>query len=481
MICFIFLFCNAAVSSAEKEEQEILAAMKKATAFMMNNVAYNGGFVWRYSQDLTKRWGEIPARDTQIWVQGATNDVGEMLLDAYEVTGDRQYLDYAEEVAGAILWGQHTAGGWHYLIDFDIANIQLYYDNVASLCWGWEEYYHYYGNCTFDDSATSSSIQLLMQIYSLTQDSRYRAPLMKALDFVLEAQFPNGAWPQRYPLMDDFQFNGKADYTSFYTFNDEVIYNNIMLLLDAYDMFGDKRIKDAAIRGMDFYIISQTGYSQGGWCEQYSHDMKPAQARSYEPAGVYTGTTLRCIKDLELFYMITGDTRYLNPIDRAISWLENSVINTDPSKKYTHAYIYETGSNKPIYSHRFGTSKENGGYVVDYKIGDPVCHYPQVTTVDIEKVKNEYRRISAMTPEQAREEYVKMQESDSKYSSRDNQQLTSLIDALDSRGAWVTDVRIPNYDNTCANNRQGTVIKGIDTRVFVQNMYCLMNCIRKNR
>ena len=211
-----------------------------------------------------------------------------------------------------------------------------------------------------------------------------------------------------------------------------MIYNNILLLLDAYDMFGDQRYREAAIRGMDFYIISQTGYPQGGWSEQYSHDMQPAQARSYEPAGVYTGTTLRCIGDLERFYMMTGDTRYLNPIDRAITWLENSVINTDPSKKYTHAYIYETGSNTPIYSHRYGTSIDNGGYVVDYTLGDPVCHYPQVTTVDIEKVKEEYRRIAAMTPEQALEEYMKITGPDS--TPCDNEKITDLVNSLDSRG-----------------------------------------------
>ena len=186
----VLLLCNSAISSAEKKEQEVLSAMKKATGFMMNSVAYNGGFVWRYSRDLTERWGEIPARDTQIWVQGATNDVGEMLLDAYEVTGDTQYLDYAEQVARAILRGQYPVGGWHYLIDFDMANIQVYYDNVASLCWGWEEYYHYYGNCTFDDSATSSSIELLMHIYSLTQDSRYRGPSHESPGFCSRSAVP---------------------------------------------------------------------------------------------------------------------------------------------------------------------------------------------------------------------------------------------------------------------------------------------------
>ncbi|MFC1574110.1 pectate lyase, partial [Candidatus Latescibacterota bacterium] len=113
-----------AVSFAEPGKTEVLAAMEKAAGFMMNTVSFRGGFVWNYSEDLSQRWGEVPARDTQIWVQGATNGVGDMFLDMYHGTGDPVYLGYAEKVAGAIIWGQHPSGGWHYLIDFDMTGIQ---------------------------------------------------------------------------------------------------------------------------------------------------------------------------------------------------------------------------------------------------------------------------------------------------------------------------------------------------------------------
>ena len=86
-----FVWCTiitASVASAQPTRDEALAAMKKAAQFMVEKVAYRGGYVWTVSDDLMQRWGEIPARPTQVWVQSGTPTVGTALLDAYLVTGD---------------------------------------------------------------------------------------------------------------------------------------------------------------------------------------------------------------------------------------------------------------------------------------------------------------------------------------------------------------------------------------------------------
>lgn len=191
------------------KDADALAAMKKAADFMENTVSNRGGFLSQYSDDFTEQWGEVPARKSQIMVQDpGTVMVGEMFLDAYEVTGDPVYMQYAKRAADALIWGQYPAGGWHYFIDFDMPGVRKYYDDVASKCWGWEEYYHYYGNCTFDDSVTSGATFFLLHLYMTTLDPAYRAPLLRALDFVLAAQYPNGGWPQRFPLSYEFPHGG---------------------------------------------------------------------------------------------------------------------------------------------------------------------------------------------------------------------------------------------------------------------------------
>jgi len=475
MIGALVEYTNTAAGAATDRE-DALAAMKKATIYMMDTVSYRGGFVWKYTEDLSKQWGEVPARRTQIWVQGATNGVGELMLDAYEVTGNSGYLDYAKRVADALVWGQHPAGGWHYFIDFDMPGIRKYYDEIASKCWGWEEYYHYYGNCTFDDDTTTSSIRFLLRLYMTTLDPAYHEPLLKALGFVLESQFPNGAWPQRYPLMYEFVKNGVADYTSYYTFNDSVMWNNILALLEAYEQLGDEEYYRAARRGMDFYIISQYGKPQAGWCAQHSHDMMPAQARSYEPAGIWTSSTINNINALEDFYRMTGDRRYLNPIPAALEWLENSYITTDSSKNYTHARVYELGTNDPVYSHREGTSMENGHYYYDHEFGNFVCHYGQITKIDVPALKREYDRVKSLTPEQAIAEYDhrKKENNPPVLPAVAPDEAETVIKALDGKGAWITDIKIPDYSDPCADNRAGTTIRGIATNTYITNMKKLL-------
>ena len=89
--------------------------MKKATQFMVEKVGYRGGYVWAVSEDFSRRYGEVPARKTQIWVQSGTPDVGMTLLDAYDVTHDPVYLDGARKAADALISGQHPLGGWNYV------------------------------------------------------------------------------------------------------------------------------------------------------------------------------------------------------------------------------------------------------------------------------------------------------------------------------------------------------------------------------
>ncbi|MFA6472345.1 MAG: pectate lyase [Candidatus Latescibacterota bacterium] len=483
LLCIFSLLFSTAIAvpristakSNQSKEKDALAAMKKATEFMMNTVSNHGGFLWKYTADLSEQWGEVPARKTQIWVQDpGTVGVGEMLLDTYRATGDADYLNYAKKVADALIWGQYPSGGWHYLIDFDMPGIRKWYDEVASKCWGWEEYYHYYGNCTYDDDVTSGATRFLLDLYMTTMDPAYRVPLMKALDFILASQYPNGAWPQRYPLSFEYPHDGHGDYTSYYTFNDDVIEGNIVLLLEAFDKLGNEEYQKAALRGMDFVIISQLPAPQAGWGQQFDLNLNSAAARSYEPASIMPGQTVGCIGDLELYYKITGNRKYLRGIPDAIAWLESSVINTDPAKKYTHATFYELKTNKPLYAHRDGTSMENGHYWVDYTFGQ-LKHYGSIQTIDIQAVKQEFERINALSPEQAMEEYKLQKEAKTEPSAVSMEIVEKLISSMDSRGAWVTEIRIPNYHDTI--NGPVRITQGIETSTFIRNIRTLTNFI----
>lgn len=465
-------------STAGQTKMEVRAAMRKTTDFMMRTVSNRGGFLWQYSADLSEQWGEIPARKSQIWVQPpGTASVGMVLIKAFQATGDTEYLRYAENVAGTLIFGQHPSGGWHYLIDFDPSGLQQWYDKVAAECWGWEEFYHYYGNATFDDEVTVSAARFLLNLYLTTLDPKYKSSLVKALDFILVSQYPNGAWPQRYPLRYDFVHDGHADYTSYYTYNDQVISGNIFFLLEAFRKLGNAEYVEAARRGMDFYLLSQLPAPQAGWGMQYDLELKAAWARAYEPASVASPQTVENIRSLESFYKITGDRRYLRPIPDAIQWLENSVINTDVSKKFTHATFYEIGTNRPLYAHREGSGVKDGRYWVDYKQELLLDHYGMTIKVDLPSIKKEFDRVRSLSVEQTRAEVEASAEAGDAKWQADQHEIQKIISSTDERGAWVEDLRIPYYPDVLGHPRR--VVKGISTRAYVSNMEKLISYLKK--
>lgn len=261
-----------------------------------------------------------------------------------------------------MVYGQHRLGGWHYFIDFDPKGIEEWYAKVASrFKWGMEEYRHYYGNATFDDGNTANATRFLLRLYLTTREARYRQPLHKALNFILIAQYKNGAWPQRYPLRYEFTHDRFPDYTSYYTLNDGAAKTNIEVLIEAHEKLGDKRYLESAKRGVEFMIRIQGPKDQAGWAEQYHpKTMRPVKARTHEPAGFVIRESIQVLEILEKFYQMTGDRRYLTPFPRCLAWFDRTNREAVEFKRPPARY-YELGTNLPIYN--LQTDKANAeGY-----------------------------------------------------------------------------------------------------------------------
>lgn len=392
-----------------------------------------------------------------------------------------------------MIYGQRPGGGWHYFIDFDPKGLEEWYKKEASrFKWGYEEYRHYYGNATFDDGNTANASRLLLRFYMTTLESSYHAPVVKALDFLLKAQYPNGAWPQRYPLSHEFAHDGMPDYTSFYTPNDGAMVANIMTLVEGYERLGDARYLEAAKRGVDFLIAVQGPEGQAAWAEQYGPNMQPAAARTHEPAGFVIRESAEIIELLETFYLMTGSTRYLRPIPGCMAWFER--VNREALEhKRPAARYYQLGTNLPLYVLR--TDKTNAeGYglyrwsTTDAR-GDGLGLYrttveePQIKrVVNVEPIRKEYDRVSKLTPEQARAEYEQRSGRErSNFTSRGSSpSVAEIIKALDSRGAWVSNdvmvlTRVPPPE---MNSGIREPIRGIATATFIRNLRILTNYLQ---
>ncbi len=472
-------------ATAETDTADVLAAMKSATTFMSETVAVRGGYVWVVSDDLERRWGEVPARPSQVWLQGGTERVGHVMLDAWEATADEAYLDAARRAADAIVYGQTPEGGWHYFIDFDPAGIEDWYTNTASqFRWGYEEYRHYYGNATFDDQVTPDAAGFLLRYYAATLDPAYRTPLFKALDFVIEAQYPNGIWPQRYPLRYDYAHDGFPDYTSYFTLNDGATQAAAELLLDAWAVFGDSRYLEAATRAAEGLIAIQGPEGQGVWAEQYGPDGRPAAARTHEPAGYVVRESLDTLRLLARFYLLTGDERYLAPADRAIAWFER--INRESAeRRYPRPRYWAPGSNDPVYVVRTDRRSPEG-YGLYTWTSDPAktncdgrpCRGDGKPFIDVDAVRAALAEIRAQKSPGARAAYLDQMLAEARvHTPRDPESVEDIIAALDERGAWVTGGLAVNDPNMESGSDVKPTITGISTRVFVDRLSTLIKAL----
>ncbi len=480
-ILILAVFASAADSVADTPARgEVLEAMERATDFMAGEVSLNGGYLFSYAADLSDQWGEAPARPSQIWVQQATPDMGELFLHVYGATGDERYLRCAERAAEALVYGQHRLGGWHYFIDFDKPGLADWYERVFSrFKWGMEEYRHYYGNCTYDDNTTQGATRFLLRLYMTTLDPAWRAPLLKALDFMLISQYPNGSWPQRYPLRHEFVHDGLADYTSYYTMNDNSMRDILSVLIEAWEKLGDERYLDAALRGADFMLAAQGPLEQAGWAEQYDMNMQPAWARTHEPAGYMPRQSEQCMYQLMEFYRMTGDRRYLDPIPRCIDWLERTAIETLPNGRIRVPRYLEAGANRPIYQHKTDTVNEKGYGLYIYN-DDPtgVSGGWVFTEINLPRVRREYEEVSSLSPAEAVAQYRAPRNTDRGHAKPDGERVGDIIASLDDRGAWVGDVTVYDVTKTMTDEPRKT-IRGISTATFMRNMRVLADYVRE--
>jgi len=494
-IFFLLLIVVINASGQKKQKvsnDDILATMKKASAYMVDEVSCNGGYLWYYKEDLSQQFGEVPARKSQIWNQGAgTSEMGHLFLDLYKTTGDEDYLIYAKKAADALIYGQHPLGGWHYFIDFDKKGLEGWYRDTASqFILGWEEFRHYYGNCTYDDDVTQGVTRYLLRLYAETLDPAYLASLRKALDFMLISQYPNGGWPQRYPLRYEFAHDGFPDYTSYYTLNDGAMNNIIDVLLEACEFFGNKEYLEAARRGGDFFMLAQGPEGHAGWTDQFDMDLQPTAGRTHEPASFQVRYTLSTIRQLEKMFLYTGDRRYLRPIPMALDWMESSILAIDNKGRPDFATWYDPETNFPIIRKTIPEVTPEGHIKYEYRVDSTATYtdFPGKLPARIQ-----YEKIRDVAPGKEREMYDELYLKPRRESiSASEEIILELMDSVNENGIWIDKFMVhdicrtmePNFEAIHSKGDYKYAVKeleGISTRSYMANMRILMSCLLLNK
>jgi PelA/Pel-15E family pectate lyase len=367
-------FTGARADSTRSDiRAQAAATMRRAAGFYRTEVASHGGYVYYYSVDLEQRWGEGVAASSQIWVQPpGTPTVGMAYLKAYEATGDRFYLKAATEAAEALVYGQLQSGGWTNCIDFNPRGRVARYRNGRG---------RGKNNSSLDDGQTQSAIRLLAFVDKALKfgHEEIHESALFALDALLAAQFPNGAFPQvwtgpvgRQPIIQadypdyDWRTEGRVkNYWDMYTLNDNVAGYAAQTLIHAHKVYGDERYGVALRRLGDFLLLARMPDPQPAWAQQYNYDMYPIWARKFEPPAIAGDDSQEVIEILMEIYGATGDRKYLAPIPRALEYLRRSLL---PDGRL--ARFYELRTNRPLYMSRRGDA-----YTLTYDDSNLPSHY----------------------------------------------------------------------------------------------------------
>ncbi len=206
------------------------------------------------------------------------------------------------------------------------------------------------GIATIDNGATYSELRILARAITLETDKERAAKITAAfyqgIDAVIEAQYKNGGWPQRFPPGQP----GQAAYDKHITFNDNAMNRLMVELKEAaqgtapyafVDEEHRKKCQAAFDKGVDCILKCQivVDGKLTGWCAQHDEvTFKPAGGRAYELPSI-SGQ-----EGAEIAVLLMGidkpDDRLKKAIEGAAAWFDSvkivgkkSVSTTGPDGK----------------------------------------------------------------------------------------------------------------------------------------------------
>jgi PelA/Pel-15E family pectate lyase len=411
---------------------QAIDAMRKATEFYTQQAAVEGGYVYYYSPDLSRRMGEGPAGKTRIWVQPpGTPTVGIALLRAYRATGDTFYLQTARRAAMALVYGQLRSGGWTASIDMEPAQRGFPFEGGKK---------RRDSHSSLDDGQTQMALQFLMSVdrEMAFGDKQIHDAVTLALDSLLAAQFPCGGFPQvwrgpvapqeivaaSYPDTDYRTVPRIKNYWDMYTLNDNVCGYVVDTLIMAHQIYDDPRYLRAIERLGNFLVLAQMPLPQPGWCQQYDYQMQPIWARRFEPPAIAGDESQETIETLLKIFEVTGDAQYLAPIPVALDYLERSQLSDGQLARF-----YELRTNRPLYMVRQGDQ-----YQLTYDDSRLPGHYGWKTPSRLPRLRQLFQKAA----QQANARPAQTEQEFENGPADDFASVTEIVDSLDDQGRWIS-------------------------------------------
>jgi len=247
--------------------------------------------------------------------------------------------DEARRTADVIVSFQTPAGGWGKNMAYNegvrkpgqayVPNNISHFLDANDFDRPKEPEWNYVG--TLDNDATSTQLKFLARVQAGApgaEGAAYRASFVRGIEYLLKAQFPNGGWPQVWPL--------EGGYHDAITFNDNAVTEAAEVLSSVAAGAGEygfvapalrQRAAKAAQAAVGIVLRTQVVVDgrKTVWAQQ--HDgltLKPVPGRNYEPAALSSGESAHLLVYLMAIERPSPEVRAA--VEAGVAWLRAAAI-----------------------------------------------------------------------------------------------------------------------------------------------------------
>jgi len=217
---------------------------------------------------------------------------------AYEIFGEKKYLEAGLARANLILKKQWPKGHWP---------------------WG-----NYGGDFVrIQDGYNDWPFLIMLYARKLTGDKKYFESARRCADVLLSLQRPGGGWPDQWTFSG--RGTGHTGVRNGISFNDSGTNAPFQMMVVMYHITKDRKYIARLGKLGPFIVKANIGEGKVvGWAEQYHDNGKPARARGYEIELPYPRTLTRGIGPVLIWlYLMTGDEAHMQLVKKAYAWHEH--------------------------------------------------------------------------------------------------------------------------------------------------------------
>jgi len=245
----------------------------------------------------------------------------------------------ARHIADVIVSFQTPAGGWSKNMSFAgalrlpgqpyAANNLNAFPDPNDFDQPKDPHWNYVG--TLDNDSTNTELHFLAKVQAHTpgkDGDAYRASFIKGIRYLLAAQYPNGGFPQVYPL--------EGGYHDAITFNDNAVSESAETLTDVAEAKGDyafvpanlrKQAGEAAAHALKCILASQIVIDgkKTIWAQQEDAlTLEPVSARNYEPAALAASESADLLE--YLMALPNPPKELVASIEAGVAWLKGAAV-----------------------------------------------------------------------------------------------------------------------------------------------------------